>query len=93
MTFLNLCSNSLILSVAFTLLISGVIVFLMNTKISRLEKNIQKQNQALADMINHIKADVNMIMMTLIPIRVPMPRPRVPNMSAKAPKYLFRKTL
>ena len=61
MTFLNLCSNSLILSVAFTLLISGVIVFLMNTKISRLEKNIQKQNQALADMINHIKADVNMI--------------------------------
>ena len=61
MAFLNLCSNSLILSVAFTLLISGLIVFLMNTKISRVEKNIQKQNQALSDMINHIKADINIM--------------------------------
>ena len=61
MTFLNLCSNSLILSVAFTLLISGLIVFLMNTKISRVEKNIQKQNQALSDMINLIQTDINVM--------------------------------
>lgn len=61
MTFLNLCSNSLILSVAFTLLISGLIVFLMNTKISRVEKNIQKQNQALSDMINLIQSDINVM--------------------------------
>lgn len=71
MAFLNLCSNSLILSVAFTLLISGLIVFLMNTKISRVEKNIQKQNQALSDMINHIKADIN-IMGALPPSEIMM---------------------
>lgn len=59
MSFLNLCSNTIIIGFAFTLLVSGIIVYLMNTKISRVEKNIQKQNQALAEAVNNIKAELN----------------------------------
>ena len=59
MSFLDLCSNTIIIGFAFTILVSGIVVYLMNTKISRVEKNIQKQNQALAEAVNNIKTEVN----------------------------------
>ena len=62
MTFLSLCNNSMIISIALTVLLSALIMYLMNTKISRVEKNIQKQNQALVEIVNKIKFDVNNIL-------------------------------
>ena len=59
MSLLSLCNNTLFISILFTTVMCGIIMYLMNTKISRVEKNIQKQNQALVEAVNHIKFDVN----------------------------------
>jgi hypothetical protein len=58
MNIFSLDSNSFIISVAFTLLMSGLIVYLMNTKISRIEKNIQNQNHVLTGIINGLQEDM-----------------------------------
>ena len=58
MSLFSLEGNSFIISVAFTLLMSGLIVYLMNTKISRLEKNLQNQNHVLTGIINGIQTDL-----------------------------------
>ena len=58
MSLFSLEGNSFIVSVAFTLLMSGLIVYLMNIKISRLEKNLQNQNHVLTGIINGIQTDL-----------------------------------
>ena len=55
MSICGLEGSGFILAIGLTLLLSGIIVYLMNTKIARLEKNIQNQNQVLTGVISDIK--------------------------------------
>ena len=60
MSICGLEGSGFILSIGLTLLLSGIIVFLMNTKISRLEKNIHKTNDVLTNVITNIQTHLNM---------------------------------
>ena len=64
MSICGLEGSGFILAVGLTLLLSGIIVYLMNTKIARLEKNIQNQNQVLTDVISDIKNHISVPSLT-----------------------------
>ena len=58
MTICGLEGSGFILAVGLTLILSGLIVYLMNTKISRLEKTVQNQNQVLTGIITNIQSNL-----------------------------------
>ena len=58
MNLSDIQGNSLIISIAFTLLIGAIIVYYLNARIISVEKSITRQNTILGEFIANIRNEI-----------------------------------
>lgn len=58
MNLSDIQGNSLIISIAFTLLIGAIIVYYLNTRIVSVEKSLTRQNTILGEFIANIRNEI-----------------------------------
>lgn len=58
MNLSDIQGNSLIISIAFTLLIGAIIVYYLNTRIVSVEKSLTRQNTILGEFISNIRNEI-----------------------------------